>query len=53
MQLHTLIRPLLKRTWIHPADVEITSLTADSRSVEPGALFIAIRGYTVDGHDFA
>ncbi|SFU57810.1 UDP-N-acetylmuramoyl-L-alanyl-D-glutamate--2,6-diaminopimelate ligase [Alicyclobacillus macrosporangiidus] len=53
MQLQTLIRPLLKRTWIHPADVEITSLTADSRSVEPGALFIAIRGYTVDGHDFA
>ncbi|MCL6515374.1 UDP-N-acetylmuramoyl-L-alanyl-D-glutamate--2,6-diaminopimelate ligase [Alicyclobacillus sp.] len=53
MQLETLIRPLLKRTWIHRAAVDITAVTADSRRVTPGALFIAIRGHTVDGHDFA
>ncbi len=33
-------------------EVEISSLSADSRIVEDGALFIAVRGETVDGHDF-
>lgn len=28
-------------------------VVADSRQVEPGALFVAIRGARVDGHDFA
>lgn len=27
-------------------------LCQDSRKVEPGDLFIAVKGYTVDGHDF-
>ncbi|MCL6637478.1 MAG: UDP-N-acetylmuramoyl-L-alanyl-D-glutamate--2,6-diaminopimelate ligase [Alicyclobacillus sp.] len=35
------------------ADVEVSAVTADSRQVQPGCLFIAIRGYTVDGHQFA
>jgi UDP-N-acetylmuramoyl-tripeptide--D-alanyl-D-alanine ligase len=30
----------------------ITELTADSRSVIPGALFVALRGERVDGHDY-
>ncbi|HEY6687027.1 MAG TPA: UDP-N-acetylmuramoyl-tripeptide--D-alanyl-D-alanine ligase [Propionibacteriaceae bacterium] len=30
----------------------ITALTADSRSVIPGALFVALRGVRVDGHDY-
>ncbi len=34
------------------ADLEVTALTADSRFVEPGALFIALRGTTQDGHQF-
>ncbi len=34
-------------------DPEITHLTADSRQVRPGSLFVAIRGCTVDGHAFA
>ncbi len=33
-------------------DLDITALTCDSRQVIPGALFIAIRGTTVDGHQF-
>ena len=33
-------------------DVEITSLCYDSRQVQPGALFVAIRGDHSDGHDF-
>ncbi len=35
-----------------PADPEITLITNDSRKVIPGALFVAYRGVSVDGHDF-
>lgn len=30
----------------------ITDITADSRTVQPGGLFVALRGATVDGHSF-
>lgn len=33
-------------------DPDITLITADSREVVPGALFVARRGETVDGHAF-
>jgi UDP-N-acetylmuramoyl-L-alanyl-D-glutamate--2,6-diaminopimelate ligase len=33
-------------------DVEVSSLQLDSRKVEPGAVFIAIKGVAVDGHQF-
>lgn len=32
---------------------EITSIENDNRRVTPGSLFICVKGYTVDGHDFA
>jgi UDP-N-acetylmuramoyl-tripeptide--D-alanyl-D-alanine ligase len=35
----------------NPAAV-IRALTADSRTVTPGALFVALRGERADGHDF-
>ena len=31
----------------------ITSIETDSRQVIPGSLFICVRGYTVDGHQYA
>ena len=34
------------------ADLEVTGLTADSRTVGPGALYVAVRGSQVDGHRF-
>ena len=34
------------------ADPEITLVTDDSRQVAPGALFVAYRGVSVDGHRF-
>jgi UDP-N-acetylmuramoyl-tripeptide--D-alanyl-D-alanine ligase len=34
-------------------DVTVTSVEFDSRKVAPGALFVALTGETVDGHDFA
>jgi UDP-N-acetylmuramoyl-tripeptide--D-alanyl-D-alanine ligase len=33
-------------------DFAVTSITFDSREVVPGALFIAMRGETTDGHNF-
>jgi UDP-N-acetylmuramoyl-L-alanyl-D-glutamate--2,6-diaminopimelate ligase len=33
-------------------DPEVTSLAYDGRSVQPGALFFCVRGFTRDGHDF-
>lgn len=33
--------------------LEVTSVVSDSRDVVPGALFVAIAGERVDGHDFA
>ncbi|MGE6631291.1 UDP-N-acetylmuramoyl-L-alanyl-D-glutamate--2,6-diaminopimelate ligase [Bacillus sp. NPDC077027] len=32
---------------------EITSIEMDSREVKQGSLFVCIKGYTVDGHDYA
>ena len=29
-----------------------TSITADSRKVTPGALFVAVKGFSSDGHDY-
>jgi UDP-N-acetylmuramoyl-L-alanyl-D-glutamate--2,6-diaminopimelate ligase len=37
----------------HDADVEITSITEDSRRVERGACFACRRGAAFDGHDHA
>ena len=33
-------------------DVLIEDITYDSRLVRPGSLFIAVKGFKVDGHDF-
>ena len=41
--------------YVGPEDVldrEITTVTSDSRTVGPGALFVAFKGSRVDGHDF-
>ncbi len=34
------------------ADMEITAIVFDSRKVIPGALFVAVRGTQVDGHEY-
>ena len=33
-------------------DVEVTGLSADSRTVRPGNLFVALEGPRFDGHDY-
>lgn len=57
MFLSELISPLSKyatpnNDGVKIADVNITDITSDSRRVTPGAMFVATRGVTVDGHDF-
>ncbi len=46
-----LYRTGVKETWGTP-HCAILSVTADSRMVSPGALFIAVRGMTTDGHQY-
>lgn len=52
MQLVELIDNLSDKKHGGLPEVEITSVTADSRSVQVGSLFVAVPGGTVDGHDF-
>ena len=34
------------------AEVEVTGITSDSRTVTPGSLFIAVEGICTDGHAY-
>ncbi len=53
MLLSTLLSALPAiRARMGDADPDITVITADSRRVTPGALFVAVRGDNVDGHRF-
>lgn len=36
----------------HGADIEFSSISTDTRTLEPGALFIALIGESFDGHDY-
>lgn len=53
MTLKELLEPLRFENIISDENPKITSLSMDSREVTAGTLFICIKGYTVDGHDFA
>jgi UDP-N-acetylmuramoyl-L-alanyl-D-glutamate--2,6-diaminopimelate ligase len=52
MLLHQLLSDPFWKTYGGLPDVEITKVTADSRQVIPGAIFVAIQGGTQDGHQF-
>lgn len=51
-ELHTLLALLDQPHVNGSVEKEILDITADSRKVEEGTLFIALEGATVDGHDF-
>lgn len=53
MNLHSLLQSLHPLAPFDFEDVEITSIENDNRKVQPGCLFICVKGYTVDGHQFA
>jgi len=52
MRLKELIRPLLLKEVTGDPRVEIRGMETDSRLVRPGDLFVALRGFTVDGHRY-
>ncbi len=52
MQLDTLIDGLPIRAIGDASAIRVSDLTEDSRTVLPGSLFVARRGYTVDGRQF-
>jgi UDP-N-acetylmuramoyl-L-alanyl-D-glutamate--2,6-diaminopimelate ligase len=52
MQLKTLLSALAPTAVDGPTDREITSLAYDSRRVQPGALFVALKGEKADGAEF-
>ncbi len=52
MRLSGLIPTSLIRHGSGPLNCEVEGLAYDSRQVVPGAAFFALRGSTVDGHDF-
>jgi len=51
MKLNEVIKNLADPIVSGDANVEVSFITADSREVKPGALFVAIPG-SVDGHQF-
>ncbi len=51
MRLHHLLDQIQVTTTLE--DYEITELYTDSRLVEPGSLYIAVKGREHDGHDYA
>ena len=51
-RLSTLVAALPHVERSGDGDPEITLITSDSRQVVPGALFVAYRGVSVDGHRF-
>lgn len=53
MKLHTLLNHLHLLVPYSGENPEIRSIENDHRKVDKGSLFICIKGYTVDGHDFA
>ncbi|WP_066289403.1 UDP-N-acetylmuramoyl-L-alanyl-D-glutamate--2,6-diaminopimelate ligase [Bacillus sp. FJAT-29937] len=53
MKLHTLLHDLQPYMAYSGENPDISSIENDSRKVEKGSLFICIKGFTVDGHDFA
>ncbi len=52
MRISRLIQTLLPLRTRGPVDMDITGICYDSRKVQPGAAFFALRGALADGHDF-
>lgn len=53
MELRELLQKVQLKEVRGPDDVQVTSVTDDSRTAEPGSLFVAFRGHRLDGHRFA
>jgi UDP-N-acetylmuramoyl-L-alanyl-D-glutamate--2,6-diaminopimelate ligase len=52
MKLAQLLSVFPQLRWGEYSDHEVTAVTADSRKVNSGTVFVAVRGTSGDGHDF-
>ena len=52
MKLRDLVKNLEILECTAPLDTEISGVSYDSRVTRPGDLFVAIKGFEVDGHKF-
>jgi UDP-N-acetylmuramoyl-L-alanyl-D-glutamate--2,6-diaminopimelate ligase len=52
MHLQSLLSNLHFYTYHSKENPQISSIEMDSREVKSGSLFICVKGYTVDGHEF-
>lgn len=52
MLLNRLLSPIEISEIVGNDNIEITGVTADSRQVKPGTMFVAVPGVSVDGHAF-
>ena len=52
MRLLQLVQDLPDLQFADPPDLEVAGVTADSRQVRPGWVFVALRGERLDGHEF-
>ena len=50
-KLSTILNALELPYRINGSDVAVTGITYDSRKVSDGSLFVAIKGFNIDGHD--
>lgn len=37
----------------YPSNIEVSSISTDTRTIEKGAVFVALKGQNFDGHDYA
>ncbi|MDY6972541.1 MAG: Mur ligase family protein, partial [Thermodesulfobacteriota bacterium] len=52
MRLKRMMNGMEIRDFSGDGETEVKGLAYDSRAVEPGFMFVALRGQTFDGHDF-
>ena len=52
MKLQELLKNVAVKNSTAAQDIDIKEVRYDSRAVQPGDLFVAIRGYATDGHKY-
>jgi len=52
LKIKDILRALPEYSFQGDDETELTGVVYDSRRVRPGSLFVAVRGYKTDGHDF-
>jgi UDP-N-acetylmuramoyl-L-alanyl-D-glutamate--2,6-diaminopimelate ligase len=53
LKLSRLIEGIAVEDRMRFRDVDVTGISSDSRSIQPGYCFVAVRGHRADGHEFA